>query len=158
MAGGFCEGVEQAARFLRIKGRVYPAATESLTLVVRHADGSVTRGESVVRQVGKAVSRVEVEPEGAQTLANCPERSRHSGPRRHKRIGPDTASCSADEPSKSLTHGVPKMTEAPLSPFGTPSVSVFGEIRHPRSYTPRQGHLLHSSLVFAKIFRVSIIY
>src|ERR671911_669722 len=25
MAGGFCEGVEQAARFLRIKGRVYPA-------------------------------------------------------------------------------------------------------------------------------------
>jgi uncharacterized cofD-like protein len=66
MAGGFSEGVEQAARFLRIKGRVYPAATESLTLIVRHADGSVTRGESVVRQVGKAVSRVEVEPEGAK--------------------------------------------------------------------------------------------
>jgi uncharacterized cofD-like protein len=62
MAGGFCEGVEQAARFLRIKGRVYPAATESLTLVVTHADGTVTRGESVVREVGKAVSRVEVEP------------------------------------------------------------------------------------------------
>ena len=66
MAGGFCEGVEQAARFLRIKGSVYPAATESLTLVVRHADGSVTRGESVVRQVGKAVLSVEVEPEGAK--------------------------------------------------------------------------------------------
>ncbi len=66
MAGGFCEGVEQAARFLRIKGSVYPAATESLTLIVRHADGTVTRGESVVRQVGKAVSSVEVEPEGAQ--------------------------------------------------------------------------------------------
>jgi uncharacterized cofD-like protein len=65
MAGGFCEGVEQAARFLRIKGRVYPAATESLTLVVTHADGTVTRGESVVREVGKAVARVEVEPAGA---------------------------------------------------------------------------------------------
>lgn len=65
MAGGFCEGVEQAARFLRIKGRVYPAATESLTLVVSHADGTVTRGESVVREVGKAVSRVEVEPASA---------------------------------------------------------------------------------------------
>jgi uncharacterized cofD-like protein len=62
MAGGFCEGVEQAARFLRIKGRVYPAATESLTLVVSHADGTITRGESVVREVGKAVSRVEIEP------------------------------------------------------------------------------------------------
>jgi uncharacterized cofD-like protein len=65
MAGGFCEGVEQAGRFLRIKGRVYPAATESLTLVVSHADGTVTRGESVVRKVGKAVSRVEIEPPDA---------------------------------------------------------------------------------------------
>jgi uncharacterized cofD-like protein len=65
MAGGFCEGVEQAARFLRIKGRVYPAATESLTLVVTHSDGTLTRGESVVREVGKAVASVEVEPSGA---------------------------------------------------------------------------------------------
>src|ERR687897_1373390 len=65
MAGGFCEGVEQAARFLRIKGQVYPAAIESLTLVVRYADGTITRGESVVREVGKAVSRVWVEPAGA---------------------------------------------------------------------------------------------
>ena len=64
MAGGFCEGVEQAARFLRIKGRVFPAATESLTLVVRYADGTVTRGESVVHEVGKQVSAVSVEPAG----------------------------------------------------------------------------------------------
>src|SRR5215216_4791759 len=64
MAGGFCEGVEQAARFLRIKGRVFPAATESLTLVVRYADGTVTRGESVVHEVGKQVWEVEVEPSG----------------------------------------------------------------------------------------------
>ena len=66
MAGGFCEGVEQAARFLRIKGKVYPAATEGLTLVVRHSDGTITLGESVVRQVGKAVSSVAVEPEDAK--------------------------------------------------------------------------------------------
>src|SRR5918997_654372 len=66
MGGGFCEGVEQAARFLRIKGRVYPAATESLTLVVRCTDGTVIRGESVVREVGKSVSMVEVEPQGAK--------------------------------------------------------------------------------------------
>jgi uncharacterized cofD-like protein len=64
MAGGFCEGVEQAARFLRIKGRVFPAATESLTLVVRYADGTVARGESVVHEVGKQVSEVSVEPVG----------------------------------------------------------------------------------------------
>lgn len=64
MAGGFSEGVEQAARFLRIKGRVYPAAVESLTLVVRYADGTTARGESVVHKVGKQVSAVAVEPEG----------------------------------------------------------------------------------------------
>ncbi|HET7479372.1 MAG TPA: gluconeogenesis factor YvcK family protein [Rubrobacteraceae bacterium] len=66
MAGDFCEGVQQAARFLRIKGQVFPAARESLTLVVRYADGTVTRGESVVRDVGKAVAEVAVEPEGIE--------------------------------------------------------------------------------------------
>ncbi|HEY6776879.1 MAG TPA: gluconeogenesis factor YvcK family protein [Thermoleophilaceae bacterium] len=65
MSGGFCEGVEQAGWFLRIKGSVYPAATESLTLVVHHDDGSVTRGESTVREAGRAVRRVAIEPAGA---------------------------------------------------------------------------------------------
>src|SRR5829696_752860 len=73
MAGGFSEGVEQAARFLRIKGRVFPAATESLTLVVRYADGTVTRGESVVHEVGKQVSEVYVEPEGIPAPAGVIE-------------------------------------------------------------------------------------
>jgi len=64
MAGDFCGGVEQAARFLRVKGTVFPAATESLTLVVRYADGTVTRGESVVHETGKEVVEVAVEPAG----------------------------------------------------------------------------------------------
>jgi uncharacterized cofD-like protein len=65
ISGGFCEGVQRAARLLRIIGSVYPAATESLTLVVRYADGTVTRGESAMRKGGPAVSRVAVEPAGA---------------------------------------------------------------------------------------------
>jgi uncharacterized cofD-like protein len=65
LSGGFSEGIEQAARLLRIKGVVLPAATESLTLLVRYVDGSVTRGESAVRDAGKAVARVAVEPLGA---------------------------------------------------------------------------------------------
>jgi uncharacterized cofD-like protein len=64
MSGGFCEGVERAARFLRVKGRVLPAATESLTLVVRYTDGTVIRGESTVSEVGRAIAAVAVEPEG----------------------------------------------------------------------------------------------
>ena len=64
MSGGFCEGVEQAGRFLRITGRVLPAATESLTLLVRYTDGSTSRGESTVRDRGRAVHAVTVEPSG----------------------------------------------------------------------------------------------
>ena len=65
MAGGFTEGVEQAGRFLRIRGRVLPAATESLTLVLRETEGRVTRGESTLRVTGRALARVGIEPAGA---------------------------------------------------------------------------------------------
>jgi len=65
MSGGLCEGVAQAGRFLRIKGAVMPAATASVTLVVHHTDGSVTRGQSTVRHAGRAVRRVEIEPADA---------------------------------------------------------------------------------------------
>ena len=68
MAGSFREGVEQAARFLRIKGRVLPAAVESLTLVAHYADGAVVRGESAVSAMHRRegmISRISVEPEGA---------------------------------------------------------------------------------------------
>jgi uncharacterized cofD-like protein len=64
MAGGFCEGVEQAGRFLRVKGSVHPAAVEPLSLVAQHADGSVTRGESAPRATASAIRRVAVEPAG----------------------------------------------------------------------------------------------
>lgn len=65
MTGGFAGGVEQAARFLRTRGRVYPAATESLTLEVRFADGTVARGESAVRKHNKPIRGVRVIPEEA---------------------------------------------------------------------------------------------
>jgi uncharacterized cofD-like protein len=67
MAGGFVEGVEQAARFLRVKGRVFPAAEKSLTLVAHYADGAVVRGESAVSAMHQRegrISRISVEPEG----------------------------------------------------------------------------------------------
>jgi uncharacterized cofD-like protein len=65
MAGGFTEGVEQAGRFLRIKGRVFPAAVESLTLYAHYADGTVVRGESALHAARKPVRRITVEPDGA---------------------------------------------------------------------------------------------
>ena len=65
MSGGFLEGVEQAGRFLRIRGTVLPATTESLTLIMHHTDGSVTRGESTPRDPRRAVRRVTIEPKAA---------------------------------------------------------------------------------------------
>src|SRR5918999_3837646 len=84
ISGGFCEGVQQAARLLRVVGSVYPAATESLTLVVHYADGTVTRGESAMRQVGPAVSRVAVEPAGGPP----PPEIIHALPTAHNRVPP----------------------------------------------------------------------
>jgi uncharacterized cofD-like protein len=69
MAGGFTEGVEQAGRFLRIRGRVLPSATESLTLVLQDADGAVTTGESTLRAPGRALARVAIEPAAAAPVA-----------------------------------------------------------------------------------------
>ena len=65
MAGGFAEGVEQAGRFLRVKGRVFPAAEKSLTLLAHYADGTVARGESAVHAARKTIQKITVEPEGA---------------------------------------------------------------------------------------------
>jgi uncharacterized cofD-like protein len=65
MSGGFLEGVEQAGRFLRIRGAVLPATTESVTLIMHHTDGSVTRGESTPRDPRHAIRRLTIEPKGA---------------------------------------------------------------------------------------------
>ncbi|MDN5696721.1 MAG: YvcK family protein, partial [Rubrobacter sp.] len=62
MGGGFAEGVEQAGRFLRTRGKVYPAAVESLTLVVDYEDGTTAHGETAATAAGKRISRVRVEP------------------------------------------------------------------------------------------------
>ncbi|MBV9366950.1 MAG: YvcK family protein [Solirubrobacterales bacterium] len=69
MSGGFAQGVEQAGRFLRIKGSVQPAATESMSLILHHADGTITHGESTPRAPGRAVQRVTIEPPGAEAPA-----------------------------------------------------------------------------------------
>src|SRR5947208_16987885 len=63
MSGGFSQGVQQAARFLRVKGSVQPAAIESLTLILQHIDGSITRGESP-RDPQRALRGVSTEPAG----------------------------------------------------------------------------------------------
>ncbi len=66
LSGGFCAAVDRAAELLGVQGRVLPAATEPLTLVLRYEDGTVVRGESNVRRGHGVVLRTDVEPRGAR--------------------------------------------------------------------------------------------
>ena len=122
ISGGFCEGVQQAARLLRIIGSVYPAATESLTLVVRYADGNVTRGESAIRGDGSAVSRVAVEPVGAAAPSEVIEAIR-------------TASVAVLAPGSLFTSTIPAMLGAgvreALASFTRPVVYVANVMTQP---------------------------
>jgi uncharacterized cofD-like protein len=122
ISGGFCEGVQQAARLLRIIGSVYPAATESLTLVVRYADGTVTRGESAIRGDGSAVSRVAVEPVGAAAPSEVIEAIR-------------TASVAVLAPGSLFTSTIPSMLGAgvreALASFTRPVVYVANVMTQP---------------------------
>ncbi|HEY6776900.1 MAG TPA: gluconeogenesis factor YvcK family protein [Thermoleophilaceae bacterium] len=122
ISGGFCEGVQQAARLLRVIGSVYPAATESLTLVVHYADGTVTRGESAIRGDGSAVSRVAVEPAGAAAPSEVIEAIR-------------TASVAVLAPGSLFTSTIPSMLGAgvreALASFTRPVVYVANVMTQP---------------------------
>ncbi len=65
LSGGFCAAVDRAAKLLDVKGRVLPAATESLTLMLRYEDGTLIRGESNVGRGHGVILRTDVEPHGA---------------------------------------------------------------------------------------------
>ena len=62
MSGDLAAGVESACRMLDVRGEVYPAAADALTLELRARDGTVLRGESAVAGRHGAIARVEAVP------------------------------------------------------------------------------------------------
>lgn len=72
MAGGFCEGVEQAARFLRIKGSVYQAhACRSGPRGDRAARRTLARGESLLGR-GRHEHPTQRQSSGEGGVQDCP--------------------------------------------------------------------------------------
>lgn len=61
--GDFGAAIDTLNSLLDLKGRVYPASTQAVSLVASKADGSEVRGESALRETPGAVTRLRLEPE-----------------------------------------------------------------------------------------------
>lgn len=62
IVGSFDGSIRELNRLLNIKGKVLPAATERVSLVAHHPDGTKSTGEVQITKSGKKISRVELRP------------------------------------------------------------------------------------------------
>ena len=62
LTGDFAEALRQANRALALRGAVYPSTPEPARLVAEFMDGSVETGETRIREVGRPLRRVGLEP------------------------------------------------------------------------------------------------
>ncbi|MBM7096911.1 MULTISPECIES: gluconeogenesis factor YvcK family protein [Alteribacter] len=66
--GDFARGVEVLSRVLNVKGKVLPAANQSIVLHAEMEDGTHVEGESKIPHAGKKIKRVFLEPENVTAL------------------------------------------------------------------------------------------
>ncbi len=67
--GDFARGVQVLSRILNVRGKVLPAANNSIVLHAEMEDGTLIEGESKIPQAGKRIKRVFLEPADATPLA-----------------------------------------------------------------------------------------
>ncbi|QOY36949.1 gluconeogenesis factor YvcK family protein [Anaerobacillus isosaccharinicus] len=68
ITGDFAKGVHELSRVLNVRGKVLPAANQSIVLKAEMCDGSIVVGESKIPKVGKKIKRVFLTPENVQPL------------------------------------------------------------------------------------------
>ncbi|MCX6357991.1 MAG: YvcK family protein, partial [Candidatus Aureabacteria bacterium] len=73
VTGDFERAVEASSAVLAISGRVVPCTLRNISLVARHEDGTVTRGEERIARSSRKVIRVALEPGGARPTASAIE-------------------------------------------------------------------------------------
>ena len=56
--GSLIEAIKKVGRLLNVKGRVYPASLEILTLYARNIDDTITRGEANIPKVQNRINKV----------------------------------------------------------------------------------------------------
>ncbi|MCX6338354.1 MAG: YvcK family protein [Candidatus Aureabacteria bacterium] len=66
VTGDFEKAVEASSKVLAISGRVVPCTLRNVSLVARHTDGTVTRGEEMIAKSARGVVEVALEPSGSR--------------------------------------------------------------------------------------------
>ncbi|MBJ6360803.1 uridine diphosphate-N-acetylglucosamine-binding protein YvcK [Paenibacillus sp. GCM10012307] len=68
ISGDFVTGIRELSRVLAVRGRVLPAAGQSIVLRAEMADGTIVTGESMIPKARNQIKRVMIEPEQVEPL------------------------------------------------------------------------------------------
>jgi uncharacterized cofD-like protein len=68
ITGDFVTAIRELSRVLNVKGKVLPAANQSIVLKAEMIDGSIVVGESKIPQSNKVIKRVFLSPEDVEPL------------------------------------------------------------------------------------------
>lgn len=68
ITGDFSKGISELSHILNVKGKVLPAANQSIVLRAIMTDGTMVEGESRIPKTNKQISRVFLEPENIEAL------------------------------------------------------------------------------------------
>ncbi len=68
ITGDFVHGIQEMSRVLNVRGKVLPAANQSIVLNAELEDGTIVSGESRIPASGKKIKRVFITPEDVEPL------------------------------------------------------------------------------------------
>lgn len=68
ITGDFAKGVHELSRVLNVRGKVLPAANQSIVLKAEMSDGTIVSGESAIPKAKKQIKRVFLTPEDVDPL------------------------------------------------------------------------------------------
>ncbi|WP_304503063.1 YvcK family protein [Alteribacillus sp. YIM 98480] len=68
ITGDFARGISELSTVLNVRGKVFPAANQSIELHAEMTDGSFVKGESSIPKSGKHIKRVFLSPSTIQPL------------------------------------------------------------------------------------------
>lgn len=73
ITGDFAQAVISASQVLRVKGRALPITLDDVTLRAEFEDGTVEEGETRIRQAGKKIKSLSLQPHDSHPLENVLE-------------------------------------------------------------------------------------
>lgn len=68
VTGDFAQAVQTSSHILAIRGRIFPATTENVTLAAQMQDGSVVRGETSITRSKNTIIELRLEPHEVDPL------------------------------------------------------------------------------------------